>query len=191
MVTTRGNKQALRLEFLKLRETLAPDQIHQLSLEVQQRVLTLADFQQAESVALYYPFRSEVETLEILAMAISQGKKVFFPKVSGQALHYIKVTQPFSFQPGPWGLSEPPENEEAPLSHLDLIIIPGVAFDHQGYRIGFGKGYYDRSLKEFHGCRVGLAYDFQIVPQVPTEPGDLYCHYVVSENHTLGRFHHD
>lgn len=85
------------------------------------------------------------------------NKKIYFPRIHGESLSFD------SFHP------------------LDLIVVPGIAFDKRGYRIGFGKGYYDRFLSDYTGIKVGFAYDFQVLESIPHESWDIAMNYIVTE----------
>ena len=166
---------------------MSDESVRRLSLTIQQAVCALDCFRQAQSVALYHPFRGEVETFEILANAQSLGKEVYYPRHGEVEESFVKVGIPPLFREGRGGFLEPEGNEAVVPSALDCIVIPGIAFDQEGHRLGYGKGYYDRCLNHYKGGKIGIAYDFQILPQVPREGHDVRCDWVVSESRVLGR----
>ena len=170
---------------LAWREAQAVDEAHRRSIRIQQRVCSLEPFRRARSIALYYPFRGEVETSELLAKARLLGKKVAYPRMGDATMTLVGFPAGARFRPGRLGTLEPAGAETVDPLGIDCLIIPGVAFDRTGTRLGFGRGCYDRVLQGYGGDTVGLAFDFQIVPELPREPGDVRCRWVVSESETL------
>lgn len=181
-------KNTIRQEILALRRALSGDEIRRRSHQIQRQLLSLSAVQQANLLGLYSPVHGEVETAEVLDFIQSSDKQACFPQVREQGIRFIKATKPASFRPGRWGILEPATGEITPLGEIDCILVPGVAFDRQGHRVGFGKGYYDRALQNYHGVKIGLAYDFQLVPELPRDSGDIRCDWIVSESQILGRF---
>ena len=170
------------------RAALSTVEVRQRSETIQRRALTLPVLSAARRWGLYVSIRGEVETDLLFASGLSSGKSLFFPRLDQDRMLFIKVSNLKQFQPGRWGLREPTGADSILPSQLDCIVVPGVAFDRRGYRLGFGKGYYDRTLKGYRGVKVGLSYDFQVVDQLPVDMHDLRCDWVVSESHLLGRF---
>lgn len=80
-----------------------------------------------------------------------------------------------------------PEVGTSALQGIDCVLVPGIAFDHDGFRVGFGKGYYDRALKKYMGLKIGLAYDHQIIPHLESRGHDVPCDFVVSEKRIMRR----
>ena len=133
---------------------------------------------------LYAPAADELDIWPLAQAAIGQGKNVAIPRYEAAADSYeacrIKdLTQDLS--PGRYGIREPREKcEVVALKRLDLILVPGVAFDLQGRRLGRGKGYYDRLLAAARGQTCGVAFDQQIVHQVPVEPHDSDVNWILT-----------
>lgn len=171
---------------MRERAALAPEEIRIRSVRIQQRVVSLTPFVQAKSVALYCPFRGEVDTAWLVGRAREDGKKVVFPKIRRGELIFVVVPETASFRPGPFGIAEPPGNETRELKEIDCVVVPGVAFDPNGTRLGFGGGCYDRVLRTYDGVKVGLAYDFQMT-SLPFGTADVPCDWVVSESKVFRR----
>jgi 5-formyltetrahydrofolate cyclo-ligase len=152
---------------------------------IQARALQFPPYLLRRSVALYNPIQNEVETGEIRDHALVTGKNVFFPRFGlKDSLELIKIESATQFSQGRFGVLEPTgERRLARRDQEELVIFaPGVAFDVRGNRLGRGKGWYDRLIKELEGAiLVALAYDFQIVDQVPAEEWDQRVHYVITE----------
>jgi 5-formyltetrahydrofolate cyclo-ligase len=156
---------------------------------IQAKVLELPRYRQARSIVLYRAMRSEVETGAIMNHALGQTKKVFCPKAGAD--HPPVFVQVFSESnlPGSPGGAEP--QREVLLTPEDchgvMVIVPGVAFDRHGNRLGRGGGWYDRALGRFEnrGVFVGLAYELQVLDRVPVEPWDKKVHYLITESRVI------
>jgi len=179
-----GNKSHVRREVLGKRLALSSGDFFRRSLSVQKRFLHLDEFKRSQKVALYKSFRHEVCTDHILATSLRQGKELYFPKVGeGEAgLDFIKLEEGHLFSPGAYSIDEPEGGEFLEsLVLLDLVVVPGVAFDGDGRRLGYGKGYYDMTLKRAECAIVALAFNFQVVDCIDSEPHDVGVHKIVTE----------
>ncbi len=180
-----NTKEAIRTKILRQRLELRPQQIQQWSRAIQESVLGSEEYLKAERIALYAPFRNEVETDALLHKALADRKEVYYPQwnPAERSIRFFRVTDPESFQTSLWGIAEPipdatHENREL---LFDLILIPGVAFDLQAHRLGYGVGGYDRLLPRAQGVIWGLAFDLQLVDTLPIEPHDVACNQVITE----------
>lgn len=180
-------KTSVRNEILKRRRQLSYEGCLAQSLRIQQRLLATSEFRAAESLALYSPVHNEVFTEELFHHAREQDKRVVYPRVRGDDLEFARVDRRDSLAHGAFGVLEPTGAELAEPARLDLIVVPGVAFDRSGYRLGYGKGFYDRALHDTSGrtVRVGLCYDFQLVDVLPAEKHDIAMDLIVTEEHIL------
>ena len=143
------------------------------------KLLSLPVFQQAQTIMFYVSVRGEVNTFPMMEKAIEFKKRVDVPVIRKETRHLIpvEITSLRELIPGPYGIPEPPFDEAHALrpEDLDLVLVPGVAFDHAGNRLGRGAGYYDRFLSALPSTTpvLGLGYDLQIVPGIPgLEPHD-------------------
>jgi len=134
--------------------------------------MSLPVLKTAKAVLLYYPHKNEVDTKPIIGKLLQEGKiTVCLPKVVGQNIVPVKVNSLSQLKEGYAGIKEP-EGQPCPVEEIDLVVVPAVAFDRKGQRLGYGKGFYDRFLKETDALKVGLAYDFQVVDSLPAEEHD-------------------
>lgn len=181
-------KRSLRSEMLVRRSDLSVEQWQTASLMAQERLLGLKAFQQARRLALYAPLQNEIDTAVLFAAARKAGKQVLFPLVCDERLSFHEVTAAEQLRPGSFGILEPCQlnTSDQPVA-LDLMVVPGVAFDLRGHRVGFGKGYYDRYLAGLLQLPflVGLCHDFQLCAEVPAEGHDIRMHCLVSESRTV------
>lgn len=167
------SKAALRHRALARRSALQPDGRRARDQQILQRLFTQPDFKQAERVLFYVSYGSEVDTHDLMARTFG-GKTVLAPRVNGDQLHLHELTSLDDLQPGAFGIPEPKlDLPEIPASEVELILVPGAAFDLRGHRIGYGKGYYDRLLNGVSALKIGLAYDCQVIETIPIEPHDI------------------
>lgn len=144
-------------------------------------------FQCAEVVYCYVGFREEVDTSELIRIAWDMGKTVAVPKVIvDNKMNFYKITSMKELTPGYQGILEPASQPlhrmEVPDRERALMILPGAAFDRDGNRIGYGKGFYDTYLQKVSSCRkIGLAFSVQCVEQIPAEIHDIRVDMVVTE----------
>ncbi|MEZ4464606.1 MAG: 5-formyltetrahydrofolate cyclo-ligase [bacterium] len=147
------DRQALRASMRARRRAIPPGRRAELDARIAARVVAHPWFAAADRVALYAPFDGEVATSAIAAAAREAGKSLLYARIAGQSLEFV-VPEGFTRTPG--GLPVP---EGRPtLRSGDLLLVPGVSFDLQGHRLGFGRGHYDRTLARCAVRTMGLAY---------------------------------
>jgi len=175
-------KRALRAATLARRRELTPEQVSAHSLELQRRFLALPEYHRARVIALYSPIQHEAQTTLVAHEALSAGKSLLYPAVEGEDIQFRRVASLSELVPGRFGILEPTGEPCRPCD-ADLIVVPGVAFDMFGRRIGYGKGYYDRSLHllEGSGKLVAFCYDFQLSEAIVGEPHDVTMDLIVTE----------
>ena len=160
-----------------------------LSNLIQQKVIGSTQFVAARSLALYAARDNEVATSEICRAALASGKLLCYPRVEAGSLVFRQVSGECELVCGSFGIPEPGDVFPAhDPGALDLIVIPGVAFDLRGHRIGYGKGFYDRTVHSLEGSGrlVGLCYDFQLVDAVAGEPHDVLMDLIITESRLVG-----
>jgi 5-formyltetrahydrofolate cyclo-ligase len=170
---------------LALRRALGRDEWQIASLLAQEKLISLEEYSRAECVALYSPIHNEVDTSLIREVACAAGKRTLYPVVCGREMVLRQIDHPDQLsQEGAFGILEPCGNGRAHLAHeADLIVVPGVAFDMTGHRIGYGKGFYDRFLRHpgQRGVLVGLCHDFQLTDiDLPAERHDIRMDIIVT-----------
>lgn len=139
---------------------------------------------EAQSILAFAPLPDELDLWPLLASATASGKSVFLPKYDSTRGEYFAcpvTAAATEMSPGRFGILEPPHPEAcAPLNRLDLALVPGVAFDLHGHRLGRGKGFYDRLLKTMQARICGVAYDEQLVDHVPAQPHDVSMNFILT-----------
>ena len=180
-------KKILRAQMLQRRKQLSAAVCSRLSRQVQERLVASPLFQRAEGLALYSQIQQEVATALIFKVARTAGKWVAYPKVVGDNLSFIKVGAVDELVPGAFGVAEPVGLSACAVADLDLVVVPGVAFSPDGFRFGYGRGFYDRLLEALpETCKtVGLSFDFQLLDHLPVEKHDQRLDYIVTETRLI------
>jgi 5-formyltetrahydrofolate cyclo-ligase len=179
-------KHVLRGSILASRRAISPDNKSEYDRIIRERVLRIAAVTTAQTVAAYCSLPEEVATAGIVETLLGEGKTLALPRVAGNSLAFFSVRGQEDCEPGVFGLMEPKTTcPKVLVSDIGCFLVPGLAFDRQGYRLGWGKGYYDRAMAGTTVPKVGLAYDCQIVPDVPHTSGDLPMTLIVTESGIL------
>jgi 5-formyltetrahydrofolate cyclo-ligase len=181
------DKSTLRRAALAARDAV-PDRAAASRL-ILARLRALDVWARAATICSYVGVRSEVETLPLLVEALAEGRRVAVPACEGDALRLVYLESLEELVPARFGLLEPAGDvclaagRLCPVEAVDLFVVPGVAFDRAGGRIGYGRGFYDRLLARARpdATRVALAFEAQLVERVPSESTDVPMDYVLTE----------
>lgn len=179
-------KRRLRHRMTTARQGLTTAAAAGLSRSACARLVSLPAFGAAPHIVAYSPAGNEIDPGELVEAAQLAGQPVYYPRRTGTSLEFLRADQK-TLRPGPGGILEPTNGEPLPESAAGvLFLVPGVAFDPRGVRLGRGAGCYDRALARFADARLlGLAYDFQVVPSLPEAPWDVRMHAVVTDARLL------
>ena len=186
-------KLALRREVLARRDGLPAEVRAAAAAAIAQRVVALPEFAAASAVLLTLPFRTEWNTLPLVHAALAAAKTVVVPRVDRQTrmLELHSVSDPDrDVVPGHLDIPEPrAERPRVSRDAIDFVLVPGVAFDLEGRRLGYGGGYYDRLLPLLpaRAARIAGAFDIQIVARVPAAPHDVRVDAIVTESRAVER----
>ncbi len=196
-------KKALRRKMKELRKTVS-DRKNKDSCMLSY-LLQIPQVQEADTIYVYASYGTEAGTFDLIQTCLAMGKQVALPRVSGREMDFYQIGCLDDLQPGAYGIPEPAEDclkmipgrhaferggghckndDEKEFSCRECMILPGLAFDLSGHRLGYGGGYYDRYLEKypFHReNRIALAYECQITEQVPSEPADIAVGMIVTE----------
>ncbi len=161
-------------------------QAARLSSRVCEHVRESDVFRAAAYLYAYAPMGSEVDIRAAVTAAWREGKRVAFPQVCGEEMRFLEVTDFGQLAPGAYGIPEPDEAAGAvPVDWRGdpglLVLVPGVAFDRSGHRLGHGKGYYDRHFADSADALLGIAFSCQMADALPAEPHDLRLTHLVTE----------
>jgi len=156
------------------------------SLKIKKLLFESEEFKSAEIILFYLSFDGEVDTYSAIKDALKMGKTVALPFIRREKREIspslIKSLSSKDLKSGPYGIKQPKKFLPLDIKKIDLVITPGVAFDRKGNRLGRGKGYYDRLLKKLSAStkKIGLAFDFQVLPSLFTEPHDSCVDKIIS-----------
>lgn len=184
------DKADIRRCMLEKRRSISDEKSIEKSLVIQQKLLLTSQYKEANVIALYSSFTGEVKTERIIAMALTGGKKVVMPKISMEdcRMHFIPISTNDDLVTNSYGLKEPQQQNGGYFAeeNIDLFVVPGVAFDLSGNRLGMGKGHYDRALESISRDNVvALAYEFQLVDSVPAENHDVVMGTIITEERII------
>ena len=167
------DKKELRTMIRQKKRELTPEQIEKASAELVRQFLDTELYRQAKTVYAYLPYNQEVRTVPIVEQALKDGKRVAVPKVYGDGMKFIYLTDLQQVAVGYCNIPEPVADGPIADDPHALVLMPGLAFDSVGHRIGYGGGFYDKFLAREPGHpTVALCYDFQMLPHLETEAFD-------------------
>ena len=179
------DKEALRRPYLTKRRALNREHAAKWSRQIQRTIIDSSDFQNASVIALYDPIHNEVDTAAAKQAAWETKKIVGLPHWDPEkkTISFYRIDPASRLARTDWGTQEPvPDTATAlQLQDIDLILVPGIAFDRRGYRLGYGQGGYDRILAHYSGEAWGLAFELQLIDSLPHEPHDIPCSRIITE----------
>ena len=170
------DKKALRHEMARKKKAMTPEEIDRCSADLARQLFAHPLYQKAKSLYCYLSYNQEVRTMPILEQAIRDGKRVAVPKVlsGGSRMAFLWLDDLQAVAPGYYDIPEPIADGPEADDPAALVIMPGLAFDRAGNRMGYGGGFYDRFLAQHPGHpTIALCYGFQMLPHLETEAHDL------------------
>ncbi|HEU5123929.1 MAG TPA: 5-formyltetrahydrofolate cyclo-ligase [Verrucomicrobiae bacterium] len=177
-------KAVIRKEVRELVRTLPPEQRASASRQACALLEQQAVWQNAKSIFFYAPLAEELDLWPLVQDSLSAGKIVCLPRFDSATNRYIACqvqSIAADIAIGKFGVREPGEScVMVPLNRLDLILVPGVAFNLRGHRLGRGKGFYDQLLVDAGGIKCGVAFDEQIITEIPVEPHDVLVNCILT-----------
>lgn len=206
-------KNEIRKKILLQRDSIPMKDRISGSEKIRARMLQFPGYRDADVILAYVSYRSEVDTTELIAQALTDGKQVFAPKVAGDEMEFWQIESLTDLQSGYQGIPEPVENVSYPAycaAHRSmgeavtaLMWMPGAVFDKECNRIGYGKGFYDKYIECLHNkghavCNkekgtlttIALAYDCQVLEQIPCEPHDYRPDFILTERRLIEKTVH-
>lgn len=188
--TVKTAKKMLRQSVLEARRAMTPATRQTASRQILAELYTLPDFVAARTVFLYASMADEVQLYPLMEYCLLLEKTVCLPLITGPGtMDAVKLPSMDALIPGKFGIKtiDPVRCELVPPSVIDLIVVPGAAFDARGRRLGLGAGYYDRFMAERapQAGRIALAFDCQLADCVPVEPHDQIVDLVITESRCL------
>ncbi len=175
-------KRSLRNKYKAVRDSLM-EKAPEYSREICEKCAALPEFQNADTVLLYFAKGSEADLAPLAEIGWKMGKTVGYPRcLDRESMEFFKVSDFSDLEKGYFGIMEP--KIDAPLCSLEnaVCFVPALSFDSFGYRLGYGGGYYDRFLARFSGCSVGIAYEECLAERLPREEFDKKTDYIITES---------
>ncbi len=174
------DKQALRKQIREQKRAMTEEQIVAKSEALGVLFAASEAYQQAKTIYGYLPYNQEVRTVAMLQKALDDGKRVAVPKCYGDEMRFIYLDDLSKVEKGYCGIPEPIEDGPVADDPTALVLMPGLAFDPQGHRMGYGGGFYDKFLaSEPEHPTLALCYDFQMLDHLETEAHDIPVDYVI------------
>ncbi len=182
------SKQTLREQLKLQRQQLSKNDVRERSKMILENLLSFPDFFRADVVHTYISSKNnEADTHELIRVLLKQKKRVVVP-IADKATKQMKHSELFSLSElvgGAYGILEPKMYRPVAVADIQVVVVPALAIDSNGNRLGFGAGFYDRFLHDVQLPTIALAYDFQVVKEVPQESTDVPVSFVVTENEII------
>lgn len=168
------DKKTLRTEIRAKKRAMTAQEIEEKSAALAKAFYETAEYKNAKTIYGYLPYNQEVRTTQMLAHALADGKQVAVPKVYGDEMKFILLSDLNQVAKGYAGIPEPIADGPVAADPTALVLMPGLAFDPEGHRLGYGGGFYDKFLAaEPDHPTLALCYDFQMLPHLDTESYDI------------------
>lgn len=183
------DKQSLRNEIKNKLNNLSIDAFKDASMSIKNKLLQESSIMNSSTIAITISRKKEVDTKSIIQSLWDLGKTVAVPRCNpkDRTMDFYAITNFEQLETVYLDLQEPIREKTVYIDKhdIDVIIVPGVVFDKQGYRIGYGGGYYDRYLQNFNGTLISLAFSLQVMDQLPKENHDIPVHYIITEQNRI------
>ena len=179
------DKQSLRKKYLEIRNNISNKDAK--SNIIFNQIINLKEYQNAQIIAIYKNLKSEVNTNKLIDYSLSIGKTIALPKVTNANMKFYKIENNSELLKSNFGVLEPIANDDNYISkdNIDLIIVPGICFDKNKNRLGFGKGYYDRYLLNTKIKKIGICFNEQIIDIVPTSKYDIKMDLIITDREII------
>ena len=175
-------KNKIKESILEKRNSLSKEEIAEKSKKIKDLLFNLSQFKNSKTAMFFVSFSSEVSTHEMIRSSLGK-KNVVVPKLAGGEIEpSVIIDFDNLIQSGKFGILEPIELMKIAYKNIDLVLVPGAAFDLEGHRIGYGLGYYDKFLKKVpKAVKIGLCFGFQVVDKIPNKEHDVPVDLIITE----------
>jgi len=177
-------KEKLRKKIADTKRNFSEEELALMSQEVFSVLEITGAFNDAKHICIYNSIPGEVLTADFINQW-KEEKEFYLPAIENNEIVLRKIEPGSSFEKSQIGVYEPKGNNLENYDKIDLIIVPGIAFDRKGQRLGRGKGYYDRFLPKTKSTKIGICFDFQLFDQIPVDKWDVKMDIIVSENELI------
>lgn len=187
MVQIKFEKNRIRAELLALREKLDPAEKAAAEEKIFAFLRDMATYRYSDTLLLYSPIKGEPNIDVVAKAALADGKRIAYPATdpASRTMQFYYINSPDELVRGHYGIPEPPAGAVPFTDDINthaICVVPGLAFDTEGYRIGYGKGYYDRYLSNFSGVKVGLTMSRFVLPRLPRGRFDMAVDVIITED---------
>lgn len=184
------DKKNIREEIINKRNELSLEIKTQYDMTIFSELINCEFYKKAKKIFTYVSFGSEIDTIKFIKYALNDNKEIYVPKTdkTKKEMVAIRINSLDNMSVDNWGILEPKSVDKNKIGKdFDLILMPGLAFDRKGNRIGYGGGYYDKYLSQLKETsnKIVLAYDFQIVNNIENEPHDIKVNYIITNNESI------
>lgn len=173
------DKQILRNKYKEIRKNIKNKEV--LDDKIFNKIIELKEYKESKLILIYVSLNNEVDTLKLIEHSLKIGKKVAVPKCEGDNIVFYNINKLSDLEEGSFRILEPRTNEVINNFSDSICIIPGIAFDKENNRIGYGRGFYDRFLEEYNGTKIGLAYRECICDKIDNETTDIKMDIVITD----------
>ncbi len=181
-------KRDIRRELLNRRLSLPSERKEEYDSRIRDLLKSLPEYRRAKRILLYCSVKGEPDLTPLFVELIDEGRSLILPRVKGESLELVEAREISCLKNGTFNIPEPDSGVITDPESVELAVVPGVVFDREGYRIGFGRGYYDRLLERVRAPKVGVAYSFQVLDVVPRDSWDVPVDMVVTEKGVIRRY---
>jgi 5-formyltetrahydrofolate cyclo-ligase len=189
----RENKKKVRQRIKSRLMEMTQEEHEELSKKIAENLYSLDEWKKAQTIGITISIPPEVPTVRIIEQAWSEGKEIAVPKCDpgNKTMEFKKITSFNQLESVYSGLLEPiEETDKATIEELDVLVVPGLAFSKEGYRLGFGGGYYDRFLSCYRGDTLALTYELQLIDDLPMEVHDIAVDKLITPTKILRTYAH-
>lgn len=176
-------KERIRVEMKKLRMNIDLGLVQKKSEAIYEKLVNSDLYKKSSLIMSYKNFKNEVDTAKINSKILFDNKELILPRVENNNIVPVMINEKTYYKKSKFGINEPMGNNYK--QKIDLVIVPGVAFDIKGHRIGFGGGYYDRFLKNNNAAKCAICYEFQIVKEIKKDEFDVDMDFIITEDRII------
>ena len=177
------NKSELRKKYIEIRKNVIDKELK--SMIIFNTIIKEKKYIDSNTVALYRNIGSEVSTKKLIDYSLDKGKKVVLPKCIGEKMEFYIISTNEKYLISNFNIEEPLSNNIIDRNSIDLAIVPGICFDNNKNRIGFGKGYYDKYFGDLDTFKIGICYSEQVTDKIPIDEYDIKMNLVITDRYKI------
>lgn len=182
------NKSDIRKFISEKRDRLSKNEKDFFDEKIIDSFIKLEEFIASKNICIYVNYKSEINTRKIIEIALENNKNIYVPRIKrNREMEFIKIKSLNDLEKNKMGILEPKLNLKESVEEIDINVLPGLAFDLSGGRIGYGGGYYDKYFYDKSCLNISLCYEIQLIDEIPMESHDITYDYLISEKRILKR----